>query len=148
MIMKGSANTYLLAQRVRQSHPDINIFNISSANITNYFVNSTAPDLLGGFANAGRYPGSWTLPVCNMSTWGNPHWNWNYEGGKNWPDSHPPCLCGEGGKETANWAIAAGMEHFQTFYSKCQNDLQFVFKWPDGVQSVNLGFGKPIPRFF
>ena len=59
---------------------------------------------------AGRYSGSWTLPVCDSSTWGK-SWNWNYVednslrargligellGSRS--DTHSPCLCGKLGK--------------------------------------------------
>ena len=44
---------------------------------------------------AGRYPGSWTLPVCHASTWGK-SWNWDYanKGYEKSPNTHPPCICG------------------------------------------------------
>ena len=46
---------------------------------------------------AGRYPGSWTIPVCDASTWGKA-WNWNYvddEHARGATKTHPPCLCGK-----------------------------------------------------
>lgn len=50
-------------------------------------------------AQVGRYPGTWTLPVCDASTWG-ARWNWDYTKNKNpqegdSTETHPPCLCGE-----------------------------------------------------
>ena len=44
---------------------------------------------------AGRYPGSWTLPVCHASTWGK-SCNWDYANGgyEKSPITHPPCICG------------------------------------------------------
>lgn len=60
---------------------------------------------------AGRYPGSWTLPVCDASVWGK-NWHWDYTS-EDYKDSdkfalvsadiatsekqrtHPPCLCGK-----------------------------------------------------
>ena len=48
----------------------------------------------------GRYPGSWTLPVCDAGTWGK-EWNFYYNAtttdatSDDDPDHHPPCLCGE-----------------------------------------------------
>ena len=45
---------------------------------------------------AGRYAGSWTLPVCDASTWGKA-WNWDYATEAKLADdkrTHPPCLCG------------------------------------------------------
>ena len=46
---------------------------------------------------AGQYPGSWTLPVCDMSGYGS-SWNFDYEAPifvKTAVNSHPPCLCGK-----------------------------------------------------
>lgn len=50
---------------------------------------------------------------------------------------------GEGGKETAAWAHAAGMDNFDTFRMRCWSELtqHHDFQWPDGVDEVDLGFG-------
>ena len=52
-------------------------------------------------------------------------------------------FAGEGGKETAAWAKAAGMENFDTFRMSCWNELVLHndFKWPDGIEEVDLWFG-------
>lgn len=57
---------------------------------------------------------------------------------------------GEGGLETAHWATAAGLSHFDTFYERCKRVLKGTggpgdsFAWPVGVPSVDLGFREPI----
>ena len=47
---------------------------------------------------AGRYPGSWTLPVCDTSTYGDdwnvPYDNKTYYNGRYPESTHPPCMCG------------------------------------------------------
>ena len=104
-------------------------------------------------AQGGRFAGSWTLPVCNASTWG-AAWNFpynstdndNYHPTDDDPDHHPPCLCGkttyplklvggflrvlkryvfagEGGLETARWVEAAGLKGFDTFHERCRRQL-------------------------
>ncbi|KAL8879142.1 MAG: hypothetical protein Q9192_008295 [Flavoplaca navasiana] len=92
---------------------------------------------------AGRFPGSWTLPVCDASTWGKA-WNWDYTGEENdireSPRTHPPCLCGPKGLETYDWAKAAGLSGFQTFWHRCQyilRDEEVGFEWPEGVTFVD-----------
>ncbi|KAI4226376.1 MAG: hypothetical protein L6R36_003234 [Xanthoria steineri] len=92
---------------------------------------------------AGRFPGSWTLPVCDTSTWGK-KWNWDYTGEKNdvreSVDTHPPCLCGPQGLETYDWAKAAGLSGFETFWHRCNTALRETssgFEWPEGVTFVN-----------
>ncbi|KAI9699734.1 MAG: hypothetical protein M1836_002768 [Candelina mexicana] len=91
--------------------------------------------------SVGRFPGSWTLPVCDISTW-NYEWNWDYtqanfdSKGAYW--THPPCLCGPQALETFDWAKAAGMQEFQTFWDRCEQVLHHEnFVWPDGVTFVN-----------
>ena len=54
---------------------------------------------------------------------------------------------GADGKDTAPWAIAAGMENFETFYATCWHSLrEGDFKWPAGVTEVSYGFGQPIQQ--
>ena len=47
---------------------------------------------------AGRYPGTWTPPVCDALTWG-ASWNSDYTNITDRNDArtntHPPCLCGK-----------------------------------------------------
>ena len=51
------------------------------------------------------------------------------------------------GKDTAAWAIAAGMKDFDTFRSRCEDDIGgSSFEWPDGIAEVSYGFGDPIKR--
>ena len=61
----------------------------------------------GLLTEGGAYPGSWTLPVCDTSTWG-AKWNWDYNKTDYWnleytnledltvrqAVTHPPCMCG------------------------------------------------------
>ena len=78
----------------------LNPFNFSQIEGTRSFIEQTLTQTDGVIdltKSAGRYPGSWTLPVCNASWWGR-SWNWNYADNKNLRKSittHPPCLCGK-----------------------------------------------------
>ena len=106
----------------------------------------------------GRYPGTWTLPVCDASTWG-ASWNSDYTNITDRNDArintHPPCLCGKSttmaqnaavpirvlagpqGSETNAWAAAAGMTGFETFWYLCTDALEDKnFQWPEGVTEV------------
>ncbi len=105
---------------------------------------------------AGHFPGSWTLPVCDASSWGSA-WNWDYADPNKRhlysPYTHPPCLCGKIGLEGSNsklitnaghqaletygWAQAAGLHGFETFWHRCNDALHNAFEWPEGVTFVN-----------
>ena len=106
---------------------------------------------------AGRFAGSWTIPVCDSGTWG-ASWQVDYtsSGEEFVEDSHVPCLCGKltyphvkdamadlkcagpQGSETNAWAKAAGMSSFKTFWHRCTKALEDKsFQWPDGVTSVS-----------
>ncbi|KAG8533909.1 uncharacterized protein KY384_001650 [Bacidia gigantensis] len=88
-----------------------------------------------------RYPGSWTLPVCDMGTWG-AAWNWNYADDKSMREQtyeFPPCLCGNGDGDMVDWANAAGLFDFKTFWHRCEEEMEKKnFQWPDGVTRVTL----------
>ncbi|KAI9764465.1 MAG: hypothetical protein M1835_007564 [Candelina submexicana] len=157
-ITEASAKTYRLAKNKTTGY-GLDPFNFDpaiGANNTLFYI-ANGSDILGadGKGLGGRYPGSWTLPVCDASTWGHA-WNYDYtKGARDKRDNreHPPCFCGEGGLETAHWATAAGLNHFDTFYQRCQKALQGTgddpadfLTWPDGVTSVDLGFREPIYR--
>ena len=108
-VTEASAKTYRLAKKIPGADP----FNLSLADAAGSFRDITlAP---GGCTNAtqnltqcgGRYPGSWTLPVCDASTWGL-KWNFDYNTtdyskkivnspllGLTKSGGHPPCLCGK-----------------------------------------------------
>lgn len=98
--MEGSAQTYQLAIR---SKGELNPFNYEGAwNGTRAAELTLATewfnrDLKG---KGGRYPGSWTLPVCNTLDWGK-RWNYDYteiaaRGNEDFDLVHfPPCLCGK-----------------------------------------------------
>lgn len=149
-------------------------FNLNATAASVNFLSSIAngSDINGedGRGMGGRYPGSWTLPVCNASIWGS-LWNYDYTTKYKYRREyyeHPPCFCGkfrqapssktlnkdpgEGGSETAKWATAAGLNHFDTFYDRCKKALTGTadfgkrFNWPNGVTSVDLGFGSPIQK--
>ena len=88
-IVEASARTYVFSKK-----NSLDPFNFDAGSATVKFLTNlgsgvAALDLRNA---AGKLPGSWTLPVCNASTWGK-NWNWDYtareDGG-----SHPPCLCG------------------------------------------------------
>ncbi|KAI9706033.1 MAG: hypothetical protein M1836_005439 [Candelina mexicana] len=143
-VTEASAKSYQLAKKNKTLDP----FNVAGAIGTETFLteavsNGSNIELLG---QAGKYPGSWTLPVCNASTWGR-DWNWDYTR-SDWEnaytnpstgdfgtspkhESHPPCLCGENGDESDAWAKAAGMQDFETFHVYCKRALTSKdFQWP------------------
>ena len=105
-VTEASAKTY----RVARQHEIADPFNVSEADSTNLFLedsikgNGSAVGLVDG---AGRFPGSWTLPVCDTSTWGE-SWNWDYNSteyqikGVGQDTSHPPCLCGKASSLKSN----------------------------------------------
>ncbi|KAL8646139.1 MAG: hypothetical protein Q9226_006998 [Calogaya cf. arnoldii] len=71
-------------------------------------------------------------------------WNWDYTGEKNAIREsvhiHPPCLCGTKGLETYDWAKAAGLSGFETFWHRCNSalrDKSLDFEWPDDVTFVD-----------
>ena len=104
-ITEASAKTYRLAKRNA-----LDPFNFNQTVLSTTFLNESV--LSDGQSNdlqnyAGRYPGSWTLPVCDASTWGQ-QWNFDYvnqDATVNSEDcpkeqfhetrQHPPCICGE-----------------------------------------------------
>lgn len=114
---EASAKGYQLAK----ANGTIDPFNITGQIGTQTFLTAAVNDDSDRFPllnQAGRYPGSWTLPVCNASTWGK-SWNWDYTTAEYdrsyWnPDyktkrviassgvvgtsksrrTRPPCLCG------------------------------------------------------
>ena len=55
---------------------------------------------------------------------------------------------GPGGNETKAWANAAGLHGRNDFYDACHTFLtqDTQFPWPDGTDSVDLGFRDPIKR--
>ena len=110
MVTEACAKTYQLAKSLQLQQPDINPFDLTILNATETFLKTTFTGECRDIAScAGRLPGSWTLPVCNTSTWGNP-WNFDYMH-KNYsseqkvilygspigatPGGHPSCMCGK-----------------------------------------------------
>ena len=54
---------------------------------------------------------------------------------------------GPNGTESAAWARAAGMQNFDTFRGRCATALTSPgFSWPEGVVSVDYGFGGPVQK--
>ena len=90
----ASARTYQLA---KDPALKLDPFNFSmtagSAESVAALIQKTQPQPGEALDIAGRSPGSWTLPVCNASTWGK-RWNWDYTKKKD-GGSHPPCICGK-----------------------------------------------------
>ncbi|KAI4182725.1 MAG: hypothetical protein LQ346_006508 [Caloplaca aetnensis] len=68
-------------------------------------------------------------------------WNWDYT--KTPPpfgkfETHPPCICGALALETYDWAKAAGLQGFETFWGRCKVAMRRGhFDWPDGVTFVD-----------
>ncbi|KAL8901203.1 MAG: hypothetical protein Q9192_000680 [Flavoplaca navasiana] len=98
-ITEASAKTYQLTKNSTTGY-GLDPFNFDAAkgaNSTLFYI-ANGSELLGpeGKGMGGRYPGSWTLPVCNASKWGD-SWNFDYTSGhRNRRDirEHPPCFCG------------------------------------------------------
>ncbi|KAL8688563.1 MAG: hypothetical protein Q9218_005561 [Villophora microphyllina] len=157
-VTEASTESYRLTKKnnTKPNRAFVDPFNLTGVVGTQTFLMEAFNDNGTNIAlidQAGRYPGSWTLPVCDASTWGE-SWNWDY----NRPDwnndytnpstgdfgtspkhqSHPPCICGENGSESDAWAKAAGMQDFGTFRVNCERVLsRDDFKWPDWVTEVS-----------
>ncbi|KAL8774221.1 MAG: hypothetical protein Q9209_000972 [Squamulea sp. 1 TL-2023] len=79
-VTEGSAKTFLLAK----NNGDPNLpeafdpFNVNSTLLFNALRKSKlGPNEVSQDSQAGKYPGSWTIPVCNASTWG-ALWNFHF----------------------------------------------------------------------
>ncbi|KAI4289156.1 MAG: hypothetical protein L6R35_001578 [Caloplaca aegaea] len=176
LVTEASARTY---QFNKQRGRDPFSFNHSTDTrefLTKFFADmqNNGPPLS---AQVGRLPGSWTLPVCNASTWG-AQWNWDYTQTPQ-PfgvyETHPPCICGKSffhcicvlwqyidmnteinlldnsewladgtiplgplALETYDWAKAAGLQGFKTFWGRCEVAMRRGhFNWPDGVTFID-----------
>ncbi|KAG8530182.1 uncharacterized protein KY384_005665 [Bacidia gigantensis] len=148
-VTEASARSYRLA---KQTGTDPFNFSYPLSNAT-LLTQALYPEGCQDFdICAGRYAGSWTLPVCDASDWGKP-WNFNYNNsdfGKPRGDSLSDQTWdgGPGGSETAAWAKAAGMAdpNFDTYYDKCSIALTSDFQWPSEISSVDLGFGDLIQK--
>ena len=72
---EASVKLYQLAKK-----HSIDPFDIDPINQTTIFL-AEAVENVGSMIDlaelAGRYPGTWSLPVCNTSIWGKA-WNWDY----------------------------------------------------------------------
>lgn len=104
---EASAKSYQLAKR-----NGLEPFNFNQTQETTTFLSEAviSNDSDNGLAQyAGRYPGSWTVPVCDTMTWGK-DWNFDYVTRDAKDESseidilghtqqvetqHPPCMCGE-----------------------------------------------------
>ncbi|KAL8881227.1 MAG: hypothetical protein Q9198_001527 [Flavoplaca austrocitrina] len=139
-VTEASTRTYRLAKAKGQDPFNYN----RTQGISDFLIDAFSPDkdrqnqgqdLSKDF---GRFPGSWTLPVCHASTWGKA-WNWDYTGKDNEIResgvTHPPCICDQAsrlthicelgplGLETYDWAKAAGLSGFETFWYRCKKEL-------------------------
>ena len=74
-ITEASARTYQLGKAA----PGLNPFSFDEVVGTSIFINQTynGEEPVNIDKLAGRYPGTWTVPVCNTSTWG-AAWNWDF----------------------------------------------------------------------
>ena len=170
MVTEASARSYRAAKKQQQGQPDFNpftAFNGSEA-IQDYILDAVqANGKIDLRQSAGHYPGSWTLPICEASTWGQ-NWNVDYNNTAYNPRkattgliftghvfdktgpwaTHPPCMCGEKGLETAAFAVAAGLDGFRLWYDKCRATLtdKSKFTWPADVTEVDMGNGTKISR--
>ena len=84
----------MLMKGLQAANATINIFQGDELNITRTFLQQLRSENVTNLQELpGKYPGSWTLPICNVGSWGI-QWNWNYNDGNVFGDSHPPCMCG------------------------------------------------------
>ncbi|KAL8924489.1 MAG: hypothetical protein Q9172_002654 [Xanthocarpia lactea] len=145
-ITEASTSNY----RVGKAAPGLFHFRFDEVEKTSIFINKTYNGEKPVNINelAGRYPDTWTVPVCDTSTWG-AAWNWDFinkkqpilEYGRQGKQLMP-CLCGDHGLDTAAWIRAAGMLDFDTYYDTCQALLTwsgFGFQWPESVHTVLRG---------
>lgn len=109
---EASVKLYKLAKK-----HGLDPFDIDPINQTRIYLEEAVDDIgsvLDLTEFAGRYPGTWSLPVCNASSWGK-SWNWDYttpeyqKTKRHYPpfigkpdtrpsegeNSHPPCFCGK-----------------------------------------------------
>ncbi len=91
---------------------------------------------------AGRIPGTWTIPVCDMGT----YTDWNQDFISDPPSGNQfssplPCMCGPGGSRTAAFVKEAQMENFDTLTDWCWQQTRSV-EWPKGVEEIDYGFSK------
>ncbi|KAL8911471.1 MAG: hypothetical protein Q9172_007668 [Xanthocarpia lactea] len=152
-VTEASARTYRLAKKMGRDPFNYN----QTLGISDFLINAFSPgedrqDLSEDF---GRFPGSWTLPVCDASTWGKA-WNWDYTGEDNKIResgvTHPPCMCDQASRltdicelgplalETYDWAKAAGLSGFETFWHRCKKALTTtrpLFEWPENVTFID-----------
>lgn len=108
---EASAKTYRLAKNLRYAQPQFRAqpFDLSANTTSQAFLTDVVQSLNGkNLQNmAGKLPGSWSLPVCDGSTWGG-QWNYNinqsetiprytfgYPSWAKWSKGSPPCICGK-----------------------------------------------------
>ena len=109
---EGSAKTFLLAKNNGDSSlPEaFDPFKVNSTLLYDALKGSKLGTSEVSYrGEAGRYAGSWTIPVCNASTWGS-IWNWRFTSNEEFWDieyttlvdvtirrarTHPPCMCGK-----------------------------------------------------
>ena len=96
-ITEASARTY----RTAKATPGLDPFNFDTTTGTAAFINitynsnSTTVDDVPILDLKGRYPGTWTLPVCDAGTWGKA-WNWDFINSTVTKEIQLlPCLCGK-----------------------------------------------------
>ena len=131
---ESSAKTYRLLQRNQTDPFDFDDIVLTQRVLYEVTHNNDTEELLN--STYGHFPGTWSLPVCDISGYG-AAWNFDYVT-KDQPEPitlttgavfspglpHPPCMCGEGGNETLSWSQAAGMTGFQTFYDRCKRVIK------------------------
>ena len=90
---EASAKTYRAAKTAKLDNP----FSITATTTNAEYNHTLLTDRIARLDNfAGRSAGSWTLPVCDTSTWGS-LWNHDYTGTGSHSSSDYqvlPCLCG------------------------------------------------------
>ncbi|KAL9610259.1 MAG: hypothetical protein Q9167_005030 [Letrouitia subvulpina] len=84
-----------------------------------------------------RLEGTWTLPVCDGSSYG--QFNADYEGHKH-DIGIPPCVCGIDGKDTATFVKAANLDPKKVARS-CFDwwTVTGTQNWPPGADSIAYG---------
>ncbi|KAI9873705.1 MAG: hypothetical protein M1830_010704 [Pleopsidium flavum] len=136
-VTESSAKSYRASQ---------NGYNYDQKNGAQRILATASKSGIAQFNNrAGRLPGTWTIPVCDMGTY--TKWNQDYISNSASGETYSsplPCICGPGGSRTAAFTKEAQMTNFDTLIDWCYQQTRSI-DWPAGVDKIDYGF-KSIKR--